>query len=132
MKETNRGWLSRCYPFMQGLKSPPAYPPAISYRSKDQKNNVDLKKRCENWQLRWKKLSVFQMRLKGVVKNFSQKCHFRRVCRMPKGSPDQSFALFVHHRRTFRGSNLRVVFHFNLLNGVKNASRATKLTSMPF
>jgi len=29
---------------MKRLKSPPAYPPAISDRSKGQKNNVDLKK----------------------------------------------------------------------------------------
>jgi len=33
---------------MERLKSPPAYPPAISDRSKDQKNNVDLKKGAKN------------------------------------------------------------------------------------
>jgi len=33
---------------MQWLKSPPAYPPAISDRSKDHKNNVDSKKDAKN------------------------------------------------------------------------------------
>jgi len=44
---------------MQGLKSLSAYSPAISDRSKDKKNNVDLKKKMRKMATLLKKMKCF-------------------------------------------------------------------------